>query len=72
MTALFSKPQIPATPAVAPPAPIPDRQDANVVDAERNTQQQIMQRAGRASTILTTRQTRPSTNYVSTKLGAGA
>lgn len=71
MGSLFSRPQAPAPapvvapPVVTPPATMPDTSSAGVREAARRAQGDIMSRAGRQSTILTSPQNRGSSrqNY---------
>ena len=65
----------PAKQAVAPtpkePAPMPDSNSASVLEARRRAQQDIMNRAGRSSTILTAPKDRGG-DYTATALGSGS
>jgi hypothetical protein len=58
-----------AVPEPTPPAPMPDTSSPGVVEANRRAQQQIMARAGRSSTILTSPENRGGA-YSATKLGS--
>lgn len=73
MTALFSTPKAPAAPSPKEPAPMPDAQSPAVLAAQRKAQADILARAGRSSTILTSPDRRPAsgTPYASKSLGAG-
>lgn len=51
MAKLFSAKKTPA-PEPTPPAPMPDPQSPAIMEAKRRTMEQMMQRAGRQSTIL--------------------
>lgn len=73
MSGMFGTPSPPPTPAVQPPAPMPDANSPAALDAKRNAQLDIMNRAGRTSTILTAPGQRGSSNgsdYSSSRLGA--
>ena len=72
MSGLFSTPEAPPTPAPKPPAPMPDPDSAGVREARRRAQLDIMGRAGRSSTILTTPERRGSSDYTATRLGSSA
>lgn len=51
MAKLFSAKKTPA-PEPTPAAPMPDPQSPAIMEAKRRTMEQMMQRAGRQSTIL--------------------
>lgn len=75
MGGLFApKPQpLPAPPEVKPPAPMPDQSSAGAMEAKRKAQMDIMNRAGRTSTILTAPGQRGgSSDYTASKLGSAA
>lgn len=59
-------------PPAAPPPTMPDPQSPDAVAAKRRTQQDVMGRAGRSSTILSTAMSRGESGgtYGATKLGA--
>lgn len=61
-------------PAAAPPPTMPDTQSPDAMAAKRRAQQDVMGRAGRSSTILSTAMSRGESapSYGATKLGAGA
>lgn len=72
MSSLFS-PKMPLMAQVAPPAPkpvapIPDPESADVIEARRRAQTDILRRAGRSSTILTAPENRGG-DYSSRTLG---
>lgn len=72
MTQLFRGPSPPPTPDVKPPAPMPDSNSAAVMEARRKAQLDVLNRAGRQSTILTAPKDRPGgDSYLATKLGSG-
>lgn len=73
MSALFSTPQVvqQAAPTPKPPAPMPDSNSAEGMEARRRAQMGIMSRAGRSSTILTAPRDRGGDSYSSRTLGAG-
>jgi hypothetical protein len=75
MSSLFGSPApAPSTPVPAAPkapAPMPDTTSPAVLEARRKAQMDIMGRAGRSSTILTTPKDRGG-DYTSTTLGAGS
>lgn len=72
MTSMFQRPQAPAaTPDPKAPAPMPDPDAAAIIEAKRKAQSDIMNRAGRTSTILTPPKDRGG-DYSSTALGAGS
>ncbi len=66
----------PPPPTPAPPPTMPDPQSPDVLAAKRKSQQDIMSRAGRSSTILSSAMNRGTDSgspaYGATKLGAGA
>lgn len=69
-------PDPPPPTAVASPAPpptMPDPQSPDALAAKRRSQQEVMGRAGRSSTILSTAMSRGElgSSYGATKLGAG-
>jgi hypothetical protein len=66
---MFASDPIP-TPAVKPPAPMPDPNSPGALEAKRKTELDIMGRAGRSSTILTAPKDRG--DYTGTKLGTAA
>ena len=72
MSGIFSSPQttVQQAPTPKPPAPMPDQDSAQVREARRRAQVDIMGRAGRQSTILTAPKDRG--DYSSTTLGAGS
>lgn len=76
MSALFSTPPPPPLPAEPkPPAPMPDPQSPDVLEAKRRAQADMLRRAGRSSTILTTPEDRGGRgfdSYSSGRLGSGA
>lgn len=72
MTALFSTPQPQAAPAPKPPAPMPDTESPSVIEARRRAEQNVLNRAGRRSTILTAPKDRGGSDYSSTTLGSNA
>lgn len=55
MSSLFAPkmPALPPAPAPRPVATMPDPESADVIEARRRAQADIMRRAGRSSTILT-------------------
>lgn len=62
-----------AAPTAAPPPTMPDPQSPDSVAAKRRAQQDVMGRAGRSSTILSTAMSRGGDaggTYGATKLGA--
>jgi hypothetical protein len=67
MSGLFGSP--PPPPEPKPPAPMPDPESPAVKEAKRMAALNILNRAGRDSTILTTPQSRTSTDYSAKKLG---
>lgn len=86
MTGLFSRPApviqaaplapSAAPPIVSPPATMPDTSSSAVTEANRRAQMDIINRAGRSSTILTNPSQRGSSrqnydSYASRTLGAG-
>lgn len=71
MSSLFS-PATPPTPAVQKPAPMPDPNSPSILEAKRNTEMGILNRAGRSSTILTAPGNRGGADYTATKLGTAA
>jgi hypothetical protein len=71
----FARPDpVIAPPIAAPPPTMPDPMSPDALAAKRKAEQDIMGRAGRSSTILSTAMTRgdSSAPYSSTKLGTGA
>ena len=73
MSGLFApKPPLPPPPPPAPepPAPMPDQNSPAALEAKRNAQLSIMNRAGRTSTILTAPGNRGGSDYSGTKLGS--
>ena len=70
MTSLFAPkmPALPPAPAPKPPATMPDPESADVIEARRRAQADILRRAGRASTILTALENRGG-DYASRTLG---
>jgi hypothetical protein len=66
MSGLFST----NAPTPKPAAPMPDSSSASVLEARRRAQLDIMNRAGRSSTILTAPRDRGGDSYSSTTLGA--
>ena len=63
-----------AAPEVKPPPTMPDLQSPGAMAAKRRTQEEIMGRAGRSSTILSTATSRARAGgdaYNATKLGTG-
>jgi hypothetical protein len=73
MSGLFSQPTVvqQAAPTPKPPATMPDTNSPAVLEARRKAQTDIIGRAGRQSTILTTPKDRGG-DYSSTTLGAGS
>lgn len=71
MGGLFSPkpPSPPPMPAVQKPAVLPDEQSPAVLEAKRRAQTDMMQRAGRSSTILTAPGNRGGGDYSKTTLG---
>jgi len=69
MTSLFT-PKVQAAPAPSAPAPMPDSNSPAVMEARRKAQMDIMNRAGRSSTILTAPKDRGGDTYSSSTLGA--
>jgi hypothetical protein len=59
-----------AAPAPKPPATMPDTNSAAVLEARRKAQTDVLNRAGRQSTILTAPKDRIGDNFSSTTLGA--
>jgi hypothetical protein len=72
MTSIFGSPSAPAAPEVKAPATMPDTTSPAVLEARRKAQTDIMNRAGRQSTILTAPKDRGGGDYTSTTLGAGS
>ncbi len=77
MTSMFAPDPPPAAappPPVTPPPTMPDTQSPDAMAAKRRAQQDVMGRAGRSSTILSTAMSRGESggSYGSTKLGASA
>lgn len=71
MSGLFS-PKIPPAPVAKEPAAMPDSNSASVMEARRRAQADIMNRAGRSSTILTAPKDRGGgDSYSATTLGSG-
>jgi hypothetical protein len=73
MAGIFGSKPDPVVPK--PAAPMPDDQSPAVLEAKRKEREKIMSRGGRASTILTTPESRGSggfDSYGSTTLGSGA
>ena len=70
MSSLFT-PSAPPAPTPKEAAPMPDSNSAAVTEARRKAQSDIMNRAGRSSTILTAPKDRGGDTYASTTLGAG-
>lgn len=62
-------PKAPKTPEPKPVAPMPDADSDAVREAARRKNMDIMSRAGRSSTILTTPENRGG-DYAGTKLGS--
>lgn len=72
MTSIFGSSPAPApAPEVKAPATMPDTTSPAVLEARRKAQMDIMNRAGRQSTILTAPKDRGGGDYTSTTLGAG-
>lgn len=73
MTGLFSQPQSSGSTAPSPkaPAPMPDSSSPAVLEARRRAQQDILNRAGRQSTILTAPKDRVGDTYSANTLGSG-
>lgn len=71
MSGLFSTPSPTPAPTPKAPAPMPDSSSPAVLEARRRAQMDIMNRAGRQSTILTAPKDRGGGDYTSTTLGAG-
>ena len=74
MGGLFGSTKAAEAPAVTPVAPMPDSTSPAVTEAARNESLKMMSRAGRTSTILTTKDNRGSNKYDSfaaPKLGVG-
>lgn len=73
MGSLFKSPKVVPPPPPAAPAPMPDPTSPAVLEARRKSTEMAMARAGRASTILSTRDTRADAGgtdtYSSTHLG---
>lgn len=69
MGSLFAKPPPPQK-----PAPMPDAESPDVIEARRKAQQEVLSRGGRTSTILTGAKDRggDQPTYIATKLGSGA
>lgn len=61
-------------PTVTPPAPMPDEESPQVLEARRRERERIMSRGGRSSTIMTNPDTRSgsSDSYSGRTLGSGA
>ena len=74
MSSMFAPDTPAAVPAAAPPPTMPDPQSPDALAAKRRVQQDVMGRAGRSSTILSTAMSRGESagSYSATKLGAGA
>lgn len=72
MTNLFKPkiPDAPAAPAPQPPAPLPDADSPAAREARRRSEFNMLNRAGRASTILTAPDRRGGDTYSGTRLGA--
>ena len=70
MSSLFAPkmPPAPPPPAPKPVATMPDPDSADVIEARRRAQADILRRAGRSSTILTAPENRDS-DYSSRTLG---
>ena len=70
MSSLFAPkmPAPPPAPAPKPPATVPDPESADVIEARRRAQAEILRRAGRSSTILTAPENRGG-DYSSRTLG---
>jgi hypothetical protein len=70
MSGLFSSPSPPPMPKPQKPAPMPDTESPAVLEAKRVAALNMLQRAGRESTILTqASDSRPTGDYSQTKLG---
>lgn len=69
---MFSAPPPTPTPTPKPPAVMPDVMSPEVMAARNKARMDVMQRAGRSSTILTAPKDRPGGDYSATSLGAGA
>jgi len=60
-------------PEVKPPAPMPDQNSTEAMEARRRAQMDVMGRAGRSSTILTAPSQRGgNTDYTASRLGSSA
>lgn len=76
MGGIFSGPKAPPpapTPTPTPPAPMPDSTSPAVLQAKNAAAQEAMARAGRSSTILTTKESRSNAGadtYASRVLGS--
>ena len=69
MSGLFSPPPPPPPPEPKKPPPLPDLESPAVREAKRLAALNMLQRAGRESTILTTPDDRGSGDYSRTTLG---
>jgi len=69
MSGLFSSPPPPPMPKLQPPPPMPDPESPAVKEAKRLAALDMLQRAGRESTILTSADNRGSADYSRTTLG---
>ena len=67
MSGLFSSP--PPPPKPQKPPPMPDAESPAVKEAKRRAALDMLQRAGRESTILTSPEDRDSGDYSRSKLG---